>query len=315
MTTFTSLLFVFVFVLVATGLPRVLGCEDDPLYTFGTNINEGEEISLNCAWITKNKKKVDQRRAAWCDETVNDQVVKETCRVACLACVPTVSPTLSNSPTISHAPTISPTVSDSPTSSPTRPPSPYPSPFPTARPSPTPSDIPSKIPSSSPTRPPSPQPSPFPTARPSVTQTDHPSSSPTPLPTTHPSSSPTTLPSPQPSLFPSSHPSILCPKPSCTGDVTTFKFYISEINRKQACAWAIRLSSKKKTRCSFDEVAKNCCASCCTECAGDATTRKFFIEEIGKKQNCAWAGLRNKVERCSYPEVRLRCCYTCRRFL
>jgi len=57
-------------------------CTDDPTYVFSLKWNQG--VQQNCAWITKNDKKTNARKATYCND---NSAVRAACRKTCSVCV------------------------------------------------------------------------------------------------------------------------------------------------------------------------------------------------------------------------------------
>mmetsp|Transcript_8308 Transcript_8308/g.9564 ORF Transcript_8308/g.9564 Transcript_8308/m.9564 type:complete len:153 (+) Transcript_8308:376-834(+) len=102
----------------------------------------------------------------------------------------------------------------------------------------------------------------------------------------------------------------VCPD-SCLGD-RTIRFTVEKLDFKgKGCAYASRYIELVESRCAIAEFSLNCCDTCCTECPGDYTEKKFEIAGIDGRKSCAWAARKKTAERCQYPEVAANCCETC----
>mmetsp|Transcript_22446 Transcript_22446/g.25533 ORF Transcript_22446/g.25533 Transcript_22446/m.25533 type:complete len:171 (+) Transcript_22446:1-513(+) len=165
--------------------------------------------------------------------------------------------------------------------------------------------MPSSSPSDAPSLTPSKVPSDTPTGEPTFSIKPSPSPSRAPI---APTSLPTTL---APTIAATDAPTAtVCPD-TCLGD-RTIRFTVEKLDFKgKGCAYASRWDELVESRCAIPEFSLNCCDTCCTECPGDYTEKKFEIAGIDGRKSCAWAARKKTAERCQYPEVAANCCETC----
>ncbi len=105
--------------LLLAALPQVLSCADSTTFTFGSYPYNGDRTTRTCAWLLENN--VAERQKNFCTYEYEGTTVQDECPIACDACPPTSSPTITISP--SAPPTQQPSEhpSDVPTLSPTFP--------------------------------------------------------------------------------------------------------------------------------------------------------------------------------------------------
>mmetsp|Transcript_28804 Transcript_28804/g.33463 ORF Transcript_28804/g.33463 Transcript_28804/m.33463 type:complete len:378 (+) Transcript_28804:155-1288(+) len=88
------------------------------------------------------------------------------------------------------------------------------------------------------------------------------------------------------------------------------KFDVDGFGPQKSCEWVARRDTKN--RCSFDEVKKNCPATCkqCYPWCVDSSTR-FKVPGFGPDKLCDWVARKDTDFRCTFEEVQKNCPVTC----